>query len=545
MPSFMFTLHQAALVLLRIVSVLAMVAVSSPTVQAATASWDPNSEPDIGGYYLSYGTQSGAYTVTIDVGNVTAYTFNPAAGMRYYVVVQAYSTTGALSAKSAEVTLDVPLPNRAPVLTQPANQTSVVDAVVSLPLSASDPDGMALRFWASGLPPGLSIDSSSGIISGIALAKGWYVVHITVTDGSLWAYRGFTWTVIDNAAIVVDLSPLDTTLMMNTENTSAADWLATYTWPANGVAAAILMKFNLAQLPANALVRSAVLHMFLTMTDGNGDEPNYTVSLHQVVNRNPDIARATGYAPNTFSTWTANQCCVNGVPMAQADISPARAATVVNRTLGFKTWDATTLAQTWLSSPASNYGLLLNADTSRSSHRFRLFGSMQDTVPARRPFLRVTYTVPADTTTVVAAMANATPEEDSYLRVSGDFDGDGRPDMGTYRASAGEWRIWTSRSNFTAPILAVWGITGDVPVPADYDGDTVTDVATYRPSTGDWHIWLSKTQEPLLVHWGAAGDRPVAVDVDGDGKADLAVLRAGIYEVLLSRANYSTTARVQ
>src|SRR5687768_9361945 len=85
---------------------LAIVAGTAIGAGAATASWDPNTEPDVAGYKLSYGTQPGVHTVTIDVGNVTAYTFNPPAGMRYYVVVQAYSTTGALSAKSAEVALD-------------------------------------------------------------------------------------------------------------------------------------------------------------------------------------------------------------------------------------------------------------------------------------------------------------------------------------------------------------------------------------------------------------------------------------------------------
>src|SRR5258705_4057556 len=45
--------------------------------QGATVSlaWDPNPEPDIAGYVLSYGIASGQYLGTIDVGNVTTFVF--------------------------------------------------------------------------------------------------------------------------------------------------------------------------------------------------------------------------------------------------------------------------------------------------------------------------------------------------------------------------------------------------------------------------------------------------------------------------------------
>src|SRR6266576_1698458 len=64
---------------------------SAVSLQAATvtATWNANSETDIAGYKLSYGTQSGTYTTTIDVGNVTSasVTLNPG---QYFFAVQAY-----------------------------------------------------------------------------------------------------------------------------------------------------------------------------------------------------------------------------------------------------------------------------------------------------------------------------------------------------------------------------------------------------------------------------------------------------------------------
>ena len=258
--------------------VLAIVAGTASAVEAATASWDPNTEPDLAGYTLSYGTQPGVHSVVMDVGNVTTYHFDLPPGRRYYVVVQAYNTAGELSEKSAEIVVDipwteqpsaVPYSNQPPALDRPVNQTA------------------------------------------------------TVRDA------------------VADRSPMD-----------------------------------------------------------------------------------------------------------------------------------------------------------------------------------------------------------DYVGVSGDFDGDGRSDLATYRRSSAEWRIRTSGSNFLTSTVMVWGKAGDVPLPADYNGDRVTDLGVYRPSTGTWHLWLSGTQTPLAVQWGGADDKPVALDHDADGKADLALIRNGGYEILLSSANYLKSIRV-
>src|SRR5688572_33066038 len=104
----MLSVRHAQLQLFRITLALAMVVLTAAGVQAATATWDANTEPDLAGYKLSYGTQSGVHTVVIDVGKVTTYQFNPPGGRRYYVVVQAYNTAGELSAKSSEVVVDIP-----------------------------------------------------------------------------------------------------------------------------------------------------------------------------------------------------------------------------------------------------------------------------------------------------------------------------------------------------------------------------------------------------------------------------------------------------
>jgi hypothetical protein len=86
-----------------------------------------------------------------------------------------------------------------------AIQTSAINALVSLQPSANNPFGTTLTFSATGLPPNLSIDSQSGLISGTiaagADAGSPYTVHVTAADGTHTTSTSFTWQVIASSAI--------------------------------------------------------------------------------------------------------------------------------------------------------------------------------------------------------------------------------------------------------------------------------------------------------------------------------------------------------
>src|SRR5216684_8760675 len=87
--------------------VLAALLGKTSVVHAATATWNPNSEIDIAGYILSYGTQPGVHPTSVDVGNVTTWQITTLApGQRYYFVVQAYNTSAMTSVPSVEVVFD-------------------------------------------------------------------------------------------------------------------------------------------------------------------------------------------------------------------------------------------------------------------------------------------------------------------------------------------------------------------------------------------------------------------------------------------------------
>jgi YVTN family beta-propeller protein len=86
--------------------------------------------------------------------------------------------------------------NNPPAIATPPNQISTIGKVVSLAVSASDPDGNALRYAATGLPGGLSINTTTGLISGTITAAGNFSPRVTVTDtGGLSASAAFSWSV--------------------------------------------------------------------------------------------------------------------------------------------------------------------------------------------------------------------------------------------------------------------------------------------------------------------------------------------------------------
>jgi len=70
-------------------------------------------------------------------------------------------------------------------VTSPGSQTSAAGTAVSVPVHASDSaSGQTLTYRASGLPAGLSISSSSGVISGTPTTAGTSTVAVTAADAT-------------------------------------------------------------------------------------------------------------------------------------------------------------------------------------------------------------------------------------------------------------------------------------------------------------------------------------------------------------------------
>ncbi|MFF2145098.1 putative Ig domain-containing protein [Kitasatospora sp. NPDC058190] len=82
-------------------------------------------------------------------------------------------------------------------VTNPGNQTSAQGSSVSLQIHATDSaSGQTLSYTASGLPTGLSVNSSTGLITGTANTAGSYTATVTATDGTgASGSTTFGWTV--------------------------------------------------------------------------------------------------------------------------------------------------------------------------------------------------------------------------------------------------------------------------------------------------------------------------------------------------------------
>jgi Putative Ig domain/Fibronectin type III domain len=169
---------------------MSLLVASTASADTMNLAWD--AAGDVSGYSVYVGTTSGSYSQRIDVGDTTSFAYPSAtAGQRYCFAVSAYNAVGE-GPKSSEV---CGYSNRYPTLANPGNQSSTVSQSKSLQLNGSDPDGRAVSFNATGLPPGFSVMSTTGYISGSGTTAGTYNVIALVSDGVLSATQSFSWTV--------------------------------------------------------------------------------------------------------------------------------------------------------------------------------------------------------------------------------------------------------------------------------------------------------------------------------------------------------------
>src|SRR5438132_30793 len=108
-----------------------------------TLAWDPNTEPDLAGYKLYYGTSSGSYQFSVDVGNLTSYTLSGLLeGRIYYFAATDYNLSLNESGLSNEVSTaiaDVTPPSVS--ITAPAAGATILGTMT---VSASATDNVGI-----------------------------------------------------------------------------------------------------------------------------------------------------------------------------------------------------------------------------------------------------------------------------------------------------------------------------------------------------------------------------------------------------------------
>ena len=155
-----------------------------------TLAWDANTEAELAGYMLYYGTASRTYGPGINVNNVTTYTVTGLAPGTYYFAVTAYSIYGYETGYSNEVSATIAQSDTsAPTvtITSPASGATYSSATSALSLggTASDSIGVTQVTWSNDRGgSGTASGTTSWSVASIALQTGSNVITVTARDAA-------------------------------------------------------------------------------------------------------------------------------------------------------------------------------------------------------------------------------------------------------------------------------------------------------------------------------------------------------------------------
>ncbi len=180
-----------------------------------------------------------------------------------------------------------------PVLTAPGNQSSVAGTGVNLALTATDPNGDPLSYTAGGLPPGLTLNATTGRVSGTPTAPGTYSVTVAASDGYNSATTTFSWVVSasggGNIVLGTPLQPAPTVAGVATPfSVSAFGASLRYRWDfGDGTP---VSAWSSAPSTSHVFAQPGVYYVTVTARDSAGNEQHATV-MHR------SVLTATAQAP--------------------------------------------------------------------------------------------------------------------------------------------------------------------------------------------------------------------------------------------------------
>ena len=119
----------------------------------------------------------------------------------------------------------------------------------------------------------------------------------------------------------------------------------------------------------------------------------------------------------------------------------------------------------------------------------------------------------------------------SSLVFVADFDGDGYDDLGVRNPSTSNWyiRYGNGMGSFSDETVYDWSANPDsLPFAADFNGDGYGDLGVRNPTSRNWYIrygnGMGSFSDETVYDWSANSDSlPFAADFNGDGYGDLGV----------------------
>ncbi len=431
----------------------------------------------------------------------------------------------------------------------------VTNTAYNQTITASPAGAYSFALTTNILPPGLSLNSATGTITGIPTAGGNYTFVITAT-GAATGFGGCTGAQAYNLLITATCAPITVnpvTLPGGTlgaaynQTVSATGGSAPYTYSVLSGALPTGLTLDAGTGALSGTPAASGSFVFTLKAAGVGG--CFGTRLYVV-----SIACATlTFSPATLPNGTLN------APYNQ----PLTVSPIVNATFSLL------LGQLPPGFTLSSAGVISGVTTQTGTFNFTvkaLAGSCQST----KAYVLVIGSAATAAATALAQMADYDGDGKSDLALwsgtdgawrivrsgnqqtttqnwgaagdvtlLGDYDGDGKTDLAVFRPS--DATFYVKRSSDGGYLVKQWGLRTDVPVPGDYDGDGKTDIAVWRGSEGNWYIVRSSDGMIETIAWGASyapyNDVPVAGDYDGDGKTDVAVFRRATGTWLIKRSS--------
>lgn len=140
-----------------------------------------------------------------------------------------------------------------------------------------------------------------------------------------------------------------------------------------------ILRFDISTIPANAVIDGATLSLYLSAGAGNP----ITTAAHLV----------TAQWNEVQATWNNRLAGVHWTK-AGGDYNPRVIdQTIVNNTIGWKTWNVTQLVDLWYRGRLTNYGLILENPNNANNQDKTFYSSDYAAVPTLRPKLDIRYRV--------------------------------------------------------------------------------------------------------------------------------------------------------
>ena len=232
----------------------------------------------------------------------------------------------------------------------PGSMTSAVGATVDYQVQATDTCTGSLSYSASGLPTGLSINSSTGVISGTASTAGTYDVTLTGTDSTGPSGSAtFTWTVGSTVANTVTVtnpgSQSGTAGTAASLQISASDSASgqTLTYGASGLPAGLSISSSTG-LISGTPTTAGTSDVTVTATDTTGasGSVSFTWTIEASGCGAQQLLVNGGFETGSISPWTAS----SGVLASSTSEHPAQAGNYLAWIDGYSEAHVDTLAQT-------------------------------------------------------------------------------------------------------------------------------------------------------------------------------------------------------